>query len=377
MKAYVNCLWLIITAVAVWIADSSSCNACLLDWMFPRRVERPVYAVYYPSAPVTSGCVCPAPTTCGYVSGAACAAPAAAPVATYYSYAPQTRFRTVWARVPVTSFRPVVATSAACPTVTTALQPCTSYTWQAQRVPYLTLFPQIPSPGWPVCANGACAAPAYASCPTTEVGGFWSPVATYGTSPCVGCDTDGTTNGCPTCAPPAPSATWSESATENGGAIQATPWTAVSPTTPEGAAPVPADQPPTLQPQESTRPLLEDDSRWPNGGQLNGTVGGALTSGVATDAEGTYRSGLSPPRTVPYVRPIPDPDRQPARVEDSSPELRDQGQRMADRTEAARFDAVPISWVDSRQAESAVRPAVAEEPTSWDEGGWRPVRDSQ
>jgi predicted enzyme related to lactoylglutathione lyase len=48
---------------------------------------------------------------------------------------PQTSYRTVWYRIPVTSFRPVTTVDPATGALVTTMSPCVTYTWQARRVP--------------------------------------------------------------------------------------------------------------------------------------------------------------------------------------------------------------------------------------------------
>ena len=71
-------------------------------------------------------------------------------------YAPTTSYRTVWTPVPVTSYK--VATNG-------CQVPCTSYSWQARRVPYTTYQPTYTA----AAACNSCAAPAstYANFPPT------------------------------------------------------------------------------------------------------------------------------------------------------------------------------------------------------------------
>ncbi len=92
--------------------------------------------VLSPGMPFGSSAV-QSPTT---VYSANMALAAAAPCATCptapraVGYFPQPSYRTVWHRVPVTSYRPTTAFDAAGQPIT-ALSPCTTYTWQARRVP--------------------------------------------------------------------------------------------------------------------------------------------------------------------------------------------------------------------------------------------------
>lgn len=106
-------------------------QAGLFDWLFGRRCCAPAV-----SAPVTA-----------FSSGAACnscstGAPQAQVVQQLVvNYAPQTCFRTSWAKVPVTQYRPVTSVNPQTGCSTTCMRPCTTYSWQARRVPVTTLRP--------------------------------------------------------------------------------------------------------------------------------------------------------------------------------------------------------------------------------------------
>lgn len=96
----------------------------------------------------TAGCGTPYPTcgvpapTCGTaidctsrgVGVPTVQVPANAP-ATVVGYVPQVRYRLTWLRVPTTNYCPVNSVDPASGTVTTAMRPCTTYTWQLRQVP--------------------------------------------------------------------------------------------------------------------------------------------------------------------------------------------------------------------------------------------------
>jgi hypothetical protein len=70
------------------------------------------------------------------------------------------RHQTAWARVPTTTFRPVVTFDPVTGATSTAMQPCTTYTWQVQRVPFFGLgAPQ------PFFLDGTAAPPGYVVSP--------------------------------------------------------------------------------------------------------------------------------------------------------------------------------------------------------------------
>jgi hypothetical protein len=91
-------------------------------------VVQPQSVVVQPQAVVAAPQACPTP--CPQVCPTPCA-----------TECPQTCFRTTWVRVPVTSYSPVVSTDPCTGCQVTALRPCTSYTWQAQKVPVTAYRP--------------------------------------------------------------------------------------------------------------------------------------------------------------------------------------------------------------------------------------------
>lgn len=72
--------------------------------------------------------------------------------------APQVSYRSSWVQVPVTSYRPVAGVDPRTGQYVTVYQPCTTSTWQLQRVPTLVQRPLMAGApaGVHVCANGAC-----------------------------------------------------------------------------------------------------------------------------------------------------------------------------------------------------------------------------
>ena len=73
------------------------------------------------------------------------------------NYMPETYFRTTWVQVPVTNYRPVssVDPGTCCPVTT--LRPCTTYMWQARRVPSYTTFRPVYTAFAAPFATTACA----------------------------------------------------------------------------------------------------------------------------------------------------------------------------------------------------------------------------
>jgi len=110
-------------------------------------IPPPAYPNVYPPTlgnPCAPPCdPCAQPDPCGQTVAPAFV-PAAQPTpAVTAGFAPFTAYRTVWRRVPVTTYRPVMGNEPTTGCATTALMPCTTYQWQAQRVRQFALFPRL------------------------------------------------------------------------------------------------------------------------------------------------------------------------------------------------------------------------------------------
>lgn len=107
------------------LIEPVACHAGLLDWMFPGR-NYP-YGVFYPNYYNAYG-------------GA---------YNPYYSagYSPYAAYGTSWTANPTTVFTPVTTPTA------TLMQPTSTYTWQAQRIPYYSLQPAVPWTAAPSCGS--------------------------------------------------------------------------------------------------------------------------------------------------------------------------------------------------------------------------------
>ncbi|MCA9270663.1 MAG: hypothetical protein KDA41_19410, partial [Planctomycetales bacterium] len=123
----------------------------ILDWIRARRAAR--QTAYYQPAAVTAY----SPVACGSCN--ACASPCASPCNTCASpcttcaspcmttqqvcnYVPQTTYRTEYAQVPVTVYRPVTTYDPCNGCPRTVMQACTTTTYQARRVP-VTTYQQV------------------------------------------------------------------------------------------------------------------------------------------------------------------------------------------------------------------------------------------
>ncbi len=208
--------------------------ACCFSNLF-RRNTTPVTAYYGATAPVAAPAApaggCCGPGTCEQ---------------TVLRYVPEVAYRTVWQPVPVTTYRRTVSSNPTTGLPITCTQPCTSYTYQARRVPYTTFRPVYTTepvtpavPTAPVASLGYAAPASYAAPATTG---------------CTGCSA-AATSWTPTPSTSAqPYYSTPESTTPSAGA---TPWEPVQPT--PSAVPAdggnqprangdPANQPPRIPP---------------------------------------------------------------------------------------------------------------------------------
>lgn len=130
MLNYRRSLLLVVSMLGISLVATAPCQAGpLWDWLFgPRQVA--YYPVTTVAAPVTAAAPAVGCNTC------------ASPVQqTTVNYVPQTAYRSSWARVPVTYYRPVATVDprTGCPANTT--QACTTYQWQVRRVPITVMRP--------------------------------------------------------------------------------------------------------------------------------------------------------------------------------------------------------------------------------------------
>lgn len=158
-------------------------SATLLQWMFPRAAarraaRRTAYSPWTTTYYSPTACNTCNQTTAYY--GGGCSTCSSQQTGWYYR--PQTQYRTVWSQVPVTSYRPVTTAYA-------VTQPCTSYSWQARRVPYVTYRPMFAGVdnSCNSCNSGSGIAP-NAGTYWTQFGsaGFRLPT-TKGPAPCTSC----------------------------------------------------------------------------------------------------------------------------------------------------------------------------------------------
>ncbi|MEZ6114976.1 MAG: hypothetical protein R3C28_00135 [Pirellulaceae bacterium] len=138
-------LVLVVSQLALLALPQSASAGPLLDWLLRRRANRTT--AYYPGA-------C---NTCS--DGSYCEQ-------TVVQYVPQVAYRTVWQPVPVTTYQKTVSCNPATGLPIECTKPCTSYTYQARRVPYTTYRPVYGKV--PVCGNNNTVAAMPISSTTTS-----------------------------------------------------------------------------------------------------------------------------------------------------------------------------------------------------------------
>jgi hypothetical protein len=264
--------------------------------------------------------------------------------------------------VPVTVYRPVSAVDPATGCPVTAMQPCTTYTWQAQRVPFVYHRAR-----WGILPTtvpvAAAAMPAQACCPQTGV-----PATTYSV-PAAGA-------GCSTCGVPATVTAPSPYYAPPGG-MQYTPAPAVP-----GASGLPADAAPTLRQrpvepngQEPQVRIYRVDPNLPadpNNGNSNGMINGLNGSGTRTDPMNRVMPNSHKAPAAPHdLRPLPDPDANKDGFDGNrAPPLLDPRDKTAARSAVFRGQYAPIVWPVKQAAADGEVPAPTAAP-EWDDRGWR------
>jgi hypothetical protein len=320
-------------------------GGALIDWLFRREPAAPVFAqpVYAPGAvaapAVSVGTPC---DPCGQV---------AQPVIT--NYAPQTCFRTTWVRVPVTNYRPVAAVDPCTSCPVTTLRPCTTYMWQARRVPTYTAFRPLVT----ACAAPVAAAYAPATCATcAPATTTFAPVVAP--APALGCSSCGVA--------PAGTPYYTPSAV---GAPNVAPRVVVPGT------PTPADLQPSLAPTGVT-PAAPTIRNFP---AYNDPVVPVEDPAVAIPLNSPARMQKKPAEDN-RLKFVPDPDAQPAGDEPNrAPRLLTPREKTATKSLRREWASTPIQWSGVRQASADV--PVVKEPVKaapatdvWDDTGWRPLR---
>jgi len=122
-----------VAPAGVWIPATGSAPAAIAPSSFPTA---PI-TVYSSNMAYAGAWNAPAGAAAGPCATGICPAPQAAgpSIPAAVAYWPRTAYRTVWYRVPVTSFRPTTVVNPTTGCAATSLAPCTTYAWQARRVP--------------------------------------------------------------------------------------------------------------------------------------------------------------------------------------------------------------------------------------------------
>lgn len=314
-------------------------------------------------APIAACGTC-APVTVGYAPTGLCNLCPTPTAAT-----PTIRYRTTLTRVPVTSYRPVTTTDPATGCPVTCLQPCTTYRWQFKRVPTVHQGCGLLNWRWPWSrSEPAVAPPAAMVAPVTVMPGYAVPMGESYTVP-----------GQPATVAPSP--------------YYGAPGATFAPGVPSGASslsPVPADSPPTLQPQlppsGAPTPAYRIPSPSPGNSVITPDSGGTTLAPPRLNTEtSTDRPHGVNPDTLhlpTYVKPIPDPE-----VPLEPPQLLNPRERTAARLDWA---VVPISWpapapapafaqaIEAPGQANALVPAPRPVPPAprgdeprWDDSGWK------
>jgi hypothetical protein len=341
----------------------------------------------YYTAPAT---VAPGPN-CG---AAMPAAPVGAGV-TYLQPAPtvavpvqQVRYRTTWVRTPTTNYRPIVTYDPATGWPTTAMQPCTTYTWQLQRVPtnrqggwFSNAFGNLFGPPSPPPAQ-AVGVYVPAPAPVVAPGWFGSPTPVAPAMPAYSAPSSaapGMPYGSPApLASPTPSSGWVPSGSSPG--LPATPMMPAPPAgTGSPGTPTPADQVPRLSPNEAQglqnlQPIPETRGFAPANNDASLLAPPPLLS--------PSKAPAAPPSAPANVSPVPDPDAGAGRSQvPAAPSLYDPNGRTARVLPlSTHWPAAPIRW--SEPTLVSENPTVtasglskpAETPPAPEADGWQAVR---
>lgn len=355
------------------------------EWLFscchaPRVQPVPV-VTYYPTSvvPATPAMACGIPVPQQAV--------VPVPQQTLVQYAPEVRFRTVWATVPVTQFRPVVVAQPVTAVPTTTMQACSTFEWQARRAPYTAFAPVYST--FPAAAVGGLAPTSYTT-PMPSAGTFAPGYANgaafspgIGVPSTYGCSPAGATPVAPAQGSYIPYAPPSSVAPAQGSYLPSAPpgSPGLTPLAPPASAPVPgaASQIPRLGPSDIPAAEKGAPTNGTNGQQDSTTHAdpGASSPSQPTapnagngshGADEATRGTTGKTLNDSGIKPIPDPDRQlEPWNRNNEPPLVGPGERTARRSRPNRWAAVPISWPDPQPASRAAHHLPAD---AWDDSGW-------
>lgn len=345
---------LLVGCLAIWqgAVDVPEATAGpVLDWLFQTHTTN------YPSMPAAGAAV----GSCNTCAPQVCQK-------TVVNYVPQTHYRTTWARVPVTTYRPVTSSDPCTGCQVTCMKPCTSYTWQARRVPYTTFRPvysviNVAKPCTTTCN----------SCPTAAPTVVRSPVTSSG---CSGCGNPSYSYTQPSYA--TPSYTTPSYATPTNQTVQpyygtpATTAPATVPVNPTPATATPADQAPILDPGGIQSGL-----------QGSNTPSFKLTPNDVKPASRNQTPAFGRPMTAPQendvVVPVPDPDadQQGIRPIEPAPQLLDPRDKTASSPVRRPWTYSPIKVSRNLDTPPAITaPRINAQPSEqWDSSGWHSVKN--
>lgn len=320
---------------------SQPCQAGpIIDWLFHRNQTYYAQPIYAPPTYVQ-----PAATAAPAVNYAGACTPCNTCQRVASCYQPEPYYRTTWAQMPVTNYRPVITNNPAVGYPVTTYQPCQTSIWQARRLPSYGVFYPTTAAFAPVANSGCSSCGASTSAPYYAPG---APATTFGP-----------TTIAPGTSLPRTIIPGSSSPAAGGAAVPADTQPSLSPTGLPGAAP------PTIRnftPLDSVTPPLDP----PGGLQLNSPA--AVQKKTAPDSR---------------LRFVPDPEA-PASPEDTNraPRLLTPREKTAATSLRQNWASTPIPWSEP----SAIRAASAEiaipvKPKSppateekWDDSGWRSLR---
>lgn len=313
-------------------------------------------AITMPPGSATSPAVTTPPTTCASAATTSSASPVYAPAAPRTAlgawcerlfcrravgYRPEVRYRTRLMRVPTTNYRPVITYHPVTGAATTGVQPCTTYSWQFRRVPYMMYRPVYS--------------------PVTRPWSTPSRPAVTGYYPGTVVPSANTT-----CAPPAAQPYYTPPAAATPPPLQSTP----QPNTP-------ADQAPSL-------PI--DLSPIPNGqaGSTTSNYPPLESSGESSEAASNEvkEEPAPPPGGFLNVTPVPDPDAGAGEKQiQAAPSLFDPNDRTANRSARPAWSYSTIAWPErpkgnapQRMSTKATEPDAVENTEELDSSGWHAVR---
>ncbi len=386
----------VVTWAVTWTAvPSAEAASGLFDWLASCGSDRetPVTG-YYPvtSTYVSSSTDCCEPTICCDVPCPPLVMPEARPSLWQRlfgcSQSSQASYRTNWVQVPVTSYRPAIATDPLTGGTVTVMQPCTTYTWQPDRQ-RCSLFDRLCGR----CDPAPMAVPCLPSAGMDCSGGIVTSDCCHDTVGSMG-------TMAPTPAAPAPTPAtppyYTPGAPANSSVLPGTSVpggaTPVLPRTTPPAAGGAAAQPPAADVKPSLKPALDEPGDTePADSALeapeSATRSPLPSHSVMAPAEDALNPNaivplpsLGPPRVNgpgPSISPVPGPDTAPADPEaaPSAPQLLNPRDQVAVLRSDQPWSYSATVWPPRQGATQATSsPSSQRVDRRWDESGWQSVR---